>query len=121
MQRALVRRYTAAEFFCGCGGLSHGFWRTGQFRIVLGNDIKPEALRTFEFNHTEDGLAPNTLKGDIRTLSIGDITAKLEKRDVASGDLDCLIGGPPCQGFSQMRRSEQRKRGEIVRFRGYDR
>lgn len=121
MQGVPVRRYTAAEFFCGCGGLSHGFWRTGRFRVVLGNDIKPEALRTFELNHAEDGTSPSTLKGDIRTLSIAEITAKLKDRDVASGELDCLIGGPPCQGFSQMRRSEQRKRGEIVRFRGYDR
>jgi DNA (cytosine-5)-methyltransferase 1 len=121
MQSASVRRYTAAEFFCGCGGLSHGFWRTGRFRVVFGNDIKPEALRTFELNHAEDSTSPGTLKGDIRTLSIAEINAKLKDRDVAGGELDCLIGGPPCQGFSQMRRSEQRKRGEIVRFRGYDR
>jgi DNA (cytosine-5)-methyltransferase 1 len=121
MPSTSVRRYTAAEFFCGCGGLSHGFWRTGRFRVVLGNDIKPEALRTFELNHAEDSTSPSTLKGDIRTLSIAEINAKLKDRDVASGELDCLIGGPPCQGFSQMRRSEQRKRGEIVRFRGYDR
>jgi DNA (cytosine-5)-methyltransferase 1 len=88
---------------------------------VLGNDIKPEALRTFELNHAEGGISPSTLKGDIRTLSIAEINAKLKDRDVASGALDCLIGGPPCQGFSQMRRSEQRKRGEIVGFSGYDR
>lgn len=121
MQSAPVSRYTAAELFCGCGGLSHGFWRTGRFRIVVGNDVKAEALRTFELNHTEDGLAPSILNGDIRTLSISEISKKLRERGVEDGELDCLIGGPPCQGFSQMRRSEQRKRGEIVRFRGYDR
>src|ERR1700676_4063595 len=121
MARALLRRHTVAELFCGCGGLSHGFWRTGRFRVVLGNDIKAEALRTFVLNHTENGVAPNELAGDIRTLSNADVVAKLEDRDVGRGELDCLIGGPPCQGFSQMRRSERRKRGEIVRFKGYDR
>jgi DNA (cytosine-5)-methyltransferase 1 len=121
MARTLLRRYTVAEFFCGCGGLSHGFWRTGRFRIVLGNDIKCEALRTFVLNHTENKVAPSALAGDIRKLLNADIIAKLSDRNVGRGELDCLIGGPPCQGFSQMRRSEQRKRGEIVRFKGYDR
>ena len=39
------RKCTVAEMFCGCGGLSHGFTRTGQFRVVLGNDIKKARLR----------------------------------------------------------------------------
>ncbi len=35
--------------------------------------------------------------------------------------MDCLIGGPPCQGFSQLRRSKERENNRIVRFRGYNR
>src|SRR5436305_12087546 len=116
-----TRRFTVAEFFCGCGGFSRGFWRTGEFKIALGNDIKPEALRTFEVNHTENAVVPTTLLGDIRLFTIDGIASKLSDFGVAHGELDCLIGGPPCQGFSQMRRSEERKRGEIVRFKGYDR
>jgi DNA-cytosine methyltransferase len=115
------RHYTVAEFFCGCGGSSHGFQRTGRFNVVFGNDIKPEALRTFELNHGNNGVPAGVLPGDIRKLSIDDINAKLLRAGVGAGELDCLIGGPPCQGFSQMRRSEERKPGEIVRFKGYDR
>lgn len=113
-------KYTLAEFFCGCGGTSRGFTRSGRFNVVLGNDVKPEALRTFQYNHREDDIPPETILQDIRTLKISRIWQSLRERGVNQpGDLDCLIGGPPCQGFSQLRRSEHREEGKIVKFRGY--
>lgn len=112
-------KYTLAEFFCGCGGTSRGFTRSGRFNVVLGNDVKPEALKTFDYNHREDDLPPVTIRQDIRTLKVSTIEASLLARGVEPGDLDCLIGGPPCQGFSQLRRTEHREEGEIVKFRGY--
>lgn len=117
----VLRRYTVAEFFCGCGGFSHGFSRSQGFDVVLGNDIKKAALRTFQFNHASKRGKPAILDGDIRGISIEEIAATLEKKGVGIGELDCLIGGPPCQGFSQMRRSEERKDDSIVRFKGYNR
>lgn len=48
------------------------------------------------------------------------IEDSLRDRGVEPGNLDCLIGGPPCQGFSQLRRSEHREAGRIVKFRGYN-
>ena len=113
-------RYTVAEFFCGCGGLSHGFTRSGDFRVVLGNDIKKAALRTFVHNHSRKQIPPEVLDGDIRQISISTIEAALERQGVTKGELDCLIGGPPCQGFSQMRRSEDRLEDGLARFKGYN-
>lgn len=118
-EKMVQKKYTLAEFFCGCGGTSRGFSRSGRFRVALGNDIKPEALKTFEFNHREDELPPATICEDIRLLSVDTIHAKLNEKGVMKGDLDCMIGGPPCQGFSQLRRSEQRNEGKIIKFRGY--
>lgn len=106
---------TVAEFFCGCGGLSHGFARAG-FKVLLGNDIKPEALRTFEHNHPG---AVGILQ-DVRDLDLANIKEVLARQG-AGDSLDCLIGGPPCQGFSKMRRTEHRDAGRIERFSGYDR
>jgi DNA (cytosine-5)-methyltransferase 1 len=113
------KKYTLAEFFCGAGGTSRGFTRSGRFNVALGNDVKFEALKTFEFNHRRDDLPPATVRQDIRLLDVETIHARLKDRGIAQGDLDCMIGGPPCQGFSQLRRTEQRKKGKIVKFSGY--
>ena len=115
----LEKKYSLAEFFCGCGGTSRGFTRSGRFNAVFGNDIKAEALRTFEFNHRQDDVPPVTVREDIRLLDVERIHEALRERGVAKGDLDCMIGGPPCQGFSQLRRSEHREKGKIVKFKGY--
>lgn len=112
-------KYSLAEFFCGCGGTSRGFTRTGRFNAVLGNDIKPEALKTFEFNHKTDEISPAVIQQDIRTLPIDTIRDLLKDKGVNAGELDCMIGGPPCQGFSQLRRNPEREKGKIVKFRGY--
>lgn len=113
--------YSVAEFFCGCGGFSHGFARTGHFNVVLGNDIKPAALHTFRLNHVSPETGePAVISHDIRTVTIETIQAKLAAKGVGPGELDCLIGGPPCQGFSQLRRTEERQGDELVGFRGYN-
>jgi len=52
-------------------------------------------------------------------LEVDTIHAELKEQGIAQGDLDCMIGGPPCQGFSQLRRTEQREKGKIVKFSGY--
>jgi DNA (cytosine-5)-methyltransferase 1 len=109
--------YTVAEFFCGCGGFSRGFSRTGKFRSVLGNDVKKFALETFRLNHAENG-EPVALAGDIRAIPDARIVDLLSQQGVS--ELDCLIGGPPCQGFSQMRRSAGRAGSKIARFGGYN-
>lgn len=114
-----TKKYTLAEFFCGCGGTSRGFTRSGRFNVAFGNDVKNEALKTFEFNHRHDDVPPATIREDIRLLDVGSIHNALKERGVAKGDLDCMIGGPPCQGFSQLRRNEHREEGKIVKFTGY--
>ncbi|MBB5032128.1 DNA cytosine methyltransferase [Prosthecobacter vanneervenii] len=112
------KSYTVAELFCGCGGFSHGFWRTGRFQTVLGNDVKKFALKTFEKNHSHGEHVPATILGDIRDVPDRKIKALITAKGIET--LDCLIGGPPCQGFSQMRRTEARKDSEIVSFGGYN-
>lgn len=113
------KKYTLAEFFCGCGGTSRGFTRSGRFNVVFGNDVKNEALRTFEINHAHDDVPPSTVREDIRLLKVGAIHSALSDRGVGKDDLDVMIGGPPCQGFSQLRRNEHREEGKIVKFSGY--
>jgi DNA (cytosine-5)-methyltransferase 1 len=97
------KQYKIADFFAGCGGLSYGFSRTRRFSTVLGSDIKPEALETFAENHKSEIGRPATILEDIRTVRADDVECILSDSGVMPGELDCLIGGPPCEGFSQNR------------------
>ena len=78
------------DLFCGAGGLSCGFERSG-FNIVLGIDNDAKALETFEANHN----GAKSICGDITSIGYEDI-----KKVIGNQQIDVIIGGPPCQGFS---------------------
>lgn len=87
-----------ADLFCGTGGFSKGFenCESSNYITVFGIDLLPTSVETFKANHKHAfGVA-----SDIRKLRNSDIaeTTKLRK-----GELDVVIGGPPCQGFSSIR------------------
>ena len=82
----------AADLFAGAGGLSIGFEHAG-FRIAFGNDISPEYAVTYQANHKGTAF----FEGPVENLSADRI---LRTTGLARNELDVLIGGPPCQGFS---------------------
>lgn len=82
---------TFVDFFAGAGGLSCGFVQAG-FKVCLANDFEDVCVRTYRFNHPE--LPSNkVINGDIRN-----IVDRIQ--DYIDQDVDVVIGGPPCQGFS---------------------
>ncbi|MCI0685740.1 MAG: DNA cytosine methyltransferase [Sporichthyaceae bacterium] len=82
----------ALDLFAGAGGLSEGFRQAG-FRIVAGTDIDPDACATYAHNFQEAW----TVCGDIRD-------PRIRERVLEAGrDVDVVVGGPPCQAFSQVR------------------
>jgi DNA (cytosine-5)-methyltransferase 1 len=85
-----TKKPIVAELFCGCGGTSLGFEMAG-FETVLGCDIHTPSTQTFQANH------PNcsTITGDVKKVNPEVIKELLNGRQ-----LDVLIGGIPCQGFS---------------------
>jgi DNA (cytosine-5)-methyltransferase 1 len=80
------------DLFCGCGGFSFGFEQTGAFAATCGVDLLADRVRTFAANH-EHAVGLGT---DLLTLSPDDITKH-------AGNVDVVLGGPPCQGFSSIR------------------
>jgi DNA (cytosine-5)-methyltransferase 1 len=87
-----MRKYNVIDLFCGCGGFSKGFEEAG-FNIRFGVDVWKDATITYRHNFP-NAIAVNE---DITKICGDDILkiAKLKKQDV-----DVIIGGPPCQGFS---------------------
>ncbi len=82
--------YNVIDLFCGCGGLSLGFEHAG-YNLLLGIDIWKDALITYEHNHKNG----NTYCADLANLKAEDVEEKIAHQQV-----DVIIGGPPCQGFS---------------------
>lgn len=78
------------SLFSGCGGLDLGFERAG-FQIPVANEFDPTIYETFKINHPKTHL----LEGDIRKLTKEQIAPYL------TGEVDGIIGGPPCQSWSE--------------------
>lgn len=80
------------DLFCGAGGFSEGFRQAG-FAISAGSDNDPDAMATYATNFPE----AQSITGDIRSCVV-----KEQILDAAKY-ANILIGGPPCQAFSQVR------------------
>lgn len=83
---------TAISLFAGAGGCSLGFEQAG-YKIIYASDINPAAISTYKQNFPYTQCE----KANIKKL---DFHQLLQSLSMKSGDLDFLIGGPPCQGFS---------------------
>jgi len=83
---------TTIDLFCGAGGITEGFRRAG-FSCLYANDIDHWAIETFKANH------PGT-RADNRPVEDIDAAALRRELRLEPGDLDVVVGGPPCQGFS---------------------
>jgi DNA (cytosine-5)-methyltransferase 1 len=86
------KQMNVISLFTGAGGLDIGFKEAG-FNIVFASDIMPQAEETFKFNF------PSTtfVRKDVRLFSIDEILKLTDGKNI-----DVIIGGPPCQGFSNM-------------------
>lgn len=74
------------SLFSGCGGLDLGFEKAG-FRIPVANEFDRKIWETFKVNHPDTQL----IQGDIRHIN---------ERQFPK-DVDGIIGGPPCQSWSE--------------------
>ena len=99
-----LKRYykmKAIDLFCGCGRLSAGL-RDAGYKILAGIDIEQHYIQTFIENFPD-------------SLSICSDASKVVPVELLSqlglkvGELDLLVGGPPCQGFSKNVPHSQRK------------
>ncbi len=113
-----VVELSIGELFAGAGGLSLGFILAEhpqvRFRPVFAIDNDARALESYRYNmkwlsqNAPDVLPriPGIFKRDVENLNV---TALLRLSKLRRGELDLLIGGPPCQGFSTSNRRSKEK------------
>jgi DNA (cytosine-5)-methyltransferase 1 len=79
--------YTVVDLFSGAGGMTLGFVRAG-FEPILAVEREPDFARTYAANFGDHVLAE-------------DIAEIVDKGGITT-QADVVIGGPPCQGFSNL-------------------
>lgn len=79
------------SLFSGCGGLDLGFEKAG-FEIPVANEFDKTIYETFKINHPSTKL----IEGDVRQITKKDI-----EKYLGDGNVDGIIGGPPCQSWSE--------------------
>lgn len=84
-----------AEIFAGAGGMSLGFELAG-FRLLSALDIDKHAMSTYRANHPGTAV----VIGDILDSSVKERFLQETLERLGGQELNGLIGGPPCQGFS---------------------
>ena len=80
------------DLFCGGGGLSEGFLQAG-CDVVVGVDVSEDFLATYERNH-DDAVA---IQADLSGIDPGTF---FDSHPIDPEEVDIVIGGPPCKGFS---------------------
>jgi DNA (cytosine-5)-methyltransferase 1 len=88
-------KYSIVDLFAGAGGLSYGFLQTDRFSIKAAFELNSSARQTYKRNHGDD-VAMYSEVEDALTDTI--------KKEL--GQVDVVIGGPPCQGFSSANRQK---------------
>lgn len=83
--------FRTVDLFCGAGGFTEGFRKSGGFETVLAVDFDKQAVETFKHNHKD----VNAICRDITTIDTDELLEFTDRKEI-----DVVIGGPPCQGFS---------------------
>lgn len=89
------KSFTCVDLFCGAGGLSLGFKWAG-FKVMAAVDNYREAIETFKYNFP----SVKVFEGDIRDKTLKKNLVSYVKNELKDRQLDVIVGGPPCQGFS---------------------
>lgn len=87
--------YKILDLFAGAGGLSLGFEMTKQFEVVAIVENNANAAKTYMKNHPGLKNYDDIMKVDF------------DKIIEENGKVDVVIGGPPCQGFSNANRQRR--------------
>ena len=96
----MEKEYKVIDCFCGAGGLSLGFEKAG-FEVLYAFDLDEASINTYKHNSQYH-------HGQAFVRDIYNVSKKSIEEDLGHelGEIEVVIGGPPCQGFSVQRRGD---------------
>ena len=89
----MAKKIKIIDLFAGVGGLSYGFAHDDNFEIIAANEILPNMAKAYEINHP----SVKVYCKDIKEFGIKDLQKDFK---INEGEVDLVIGGPPCQAYS---------------------
>lgn len=115
--RSKTKQLKAISFFTGAGGLDLGFEAAG-VDVRLAVDIMPESCLTLRYNAPEKiVIGPPSSSGDLYEITAPEI---LDQSGLKKGEIDIVIGGPPCQPFSVAAAQRFLKSDKKFKRKGFD-
>ena len=87
-----MEKFSFIDLFCGCGGFTQGFVQAG-YAPLLGVDLWSDATTTYKHNFPSSEI----INDDVTKLTASEL---LQVAKTSASNVDGIIGGPPCQGFS---------------------
>ncbi|MEG0384095.1 MAG: DNA cytosine methyltransferase [Solibacillus sp.] len=99
-------KFKLIDLFAGAGGLSNGFEQTGRFEVIGAVEINKEAIETYVYNHNKNkNIIIKPVGSTISDIAEIDFNQFLASKNLP-GEETIVIGGPPCQGFSNANRQK---------------
>lgn len=99
-----MKQYNIMDLFAGVGGLSYGFSKLPQFKIIAANEIEKDISVAYTLNYPDVEM----LTCDINTLTEEDLKKALKGQKV-----DVVLGGPPCQSYSTLGKRQNDERAKL--------
>ncbi|CAH9125545.1 unnamed protein product [Cuscuta epithymum] len=132
-EKAAINALTTLDIFAGCGGLSEGLEKSGVSVTKWAIESEETAAESFKLNHPDaitivndcnmvlrDIMMANGDANDcIPTSEVHSLASKHDNKEIKHmprpGEVDLIIGGPPCQGFSLLNRHNKSSTSDVRR------
>ncbi|XP_060534536.1 DNA (cytosine-5)-methyltransferase 1-like [Cylas formicarius] len=116
----LNRKLRSMDIYAGCGGLSNGLEKSGLVVTKWAIEKDKSASKSFRLNNP----TATVIKGDCNKI-LSNLLLKLDTVGMPEkGEVDIIVGGPPCQGYSKMNRHNQKapakkNNSQVLNFLGF--